>query len=151
MRFIERIAVSGAAAVIGGLAYMSLAAADHRPVIAVPGNPQVPVIVEGVDATDAVIVGEWGLYAPGRIAPRIIAPVWAAPPPGHAYYPTTGQRPRYGRQEVEGARVAPTPAPSFHRSWSAGSAAGPVTEYPPFEPPPVVVTPHGRRGVWRDR
>jgi hypothetical protein len=149
----------GVAARVGVLAGCLLGAtagqADHRPVIAVPGNSQVPVIVDGVDATYAVVVGEWGLHAPGRIAPKIIPPVVEAYP-GYApvdpgYYPATGRRPRYGRQEVEqiGDRPPPRPAQSFHRRWSAESGAGPVTEYPPFEAPPVVVSP--RRRHWPSR
>ena len=47
------------------------ARADHRPVIAVPGNPHVPVVVDGIDASFAVVTGEWGLYAPGRVAVEI--------------------------------------------------------------------------------
>jgi len=146
MQFVNRTIAATitalAAALIGAPAH-----ADHRPVIAVPGNAQVPVIMDGVDATDAVIIGDWGLYAPGRIAPKIIAPAPVLQPPPGAWYPATGHRPRYGRQEVEPIRHrrSPTGPQDFNRSWTSESGRGPVTEYPPFEPPPVTVEPRRRR------
>jgi hypothetical protein len=148
MGLIERATATGAGLLIGCLLGAAAVQADHRPVIAVPGNAQVPVIIDGVDASYAVVVGEWGLHAPGRIAPKIIPPpVVFYPgygPVDPAYYPATGRRPRYGRQEVEIGHASPRPAQSFHREWSAQSGAGPVTEYPPFEPPSVVVEPRRR-------
>jgi hypothetical protein len=121
------------------------ARADHRPVIAVPGNWQVPVIVDGAPASGAMITGDWGLYAPGRVAPEVIGPVYDPISHGRGYYPKTGKRPRTGRQEVFVPRHLPPPAPTFYRSWTTESGRGPVTEYPPFDPPPVIRAP---RDAW---
>src|SRR5687768_11559242 len=92
-----------AAVCVGALASLVAvtAHADHRPVIAVPGHPQVPAIVDGVDASYAVVVGEWGLYRAGHVVPKVIPPFVGAPAfhPGAiepAYYPATGRRPRVG-------------------------------------------------------
>ncbi len=132
--------------VIGSLSGLAGARADHQPVIAVPGHPQVPVIVNGVDATYDVVGGDWGLYAPGRVRPRVFGPPGFLAPAERGYYPATGRLPRYGRQEIEPAHRLPPPlAPTFYRSWSAESGPGPATEYPPYQPPPVVVAPRGRR------
>ena len=96
-----------------------------------------------------MVEGDWGLYAPGRVAPTIIGPVlvplWSNE---RGYFPKTGRRPRYGRQEVVAPRTLPPEAPSFYREWSAQPGRGPVTEYPPFDPPLVIVAP--RRPANRD-
>ena len=92
--------IAAFAAVLGCL-MAGPARADHRPVIAVPGNPQVPVIIDGIDASYAVVSGNWGLYAPGAVVPEIYGPVVLVPVPGdRGYFPATGRRPRYGRQEI---------------------------------------------------
>jgi hypothetical protein len=48
------------------------ARADHQPVIAIPGKPGVPVIINHQNATGAVVIGDWGLYRPGHVTPTII-------------------------------------------------------------------------------
>ena len=121
------------------------ALADHQPVIAVPGNWQVPVIVDGFPAGGAMITGDWGLYAPGRVTPEIIGPAFEPISYERGYYPRTGKRPRYGRQEVFLPRRLPPPAPSFYRAWSTESGRAPVTEYPPFDPPPIIMAPRDAR------
>jgi hypothetical protein len=115
------------------------------PVIVVPGRPGVPVIINGVDATGAVVYGDWGLARPGHGRIVIEGPVvYAAPPVAGAYYPATGHAPRYGRDEVE-PPPHPRPPTAFRRSWSAESdMTRPVTEYPPFNPPPVIMAPQQR-------
>jgi hypothetical protein len=126
------------------------ARADHQPVIAVPGNPYMPVIIDGIDASYAVVNGDWGLYAPGRIAPEVYyAPVVIPVPGDRGYFPATGRQPRYGRQEVITPRRVLPPAPDFYREWSAGSGSGPVTEYPPYAMPEVSVEPRSRQREWR--
>src|ERR1700751_4515122 len=92
------------------------ARADHQPVIAVPGNWQVPVVINGQDATMAVVEGDWGLYAPGRMAPTVYGPAWVPRwSTERGYFPATGARPRYGRQEVQAPRHLPPEAPTFYR------------------------------------
>ena len=151
MKVRNRVAASAAGVLIGCLIAVEPARADHRPVIAVPGNPEVPVVIDGVPATGALVEGDWGLYAPGRVAPRVyapafvpIAPVFVSVAPEPGYYPKTGRRPRYGRHEVFLPRHVPPPAPSFYREWSVEPSYGPVTEYPPFDPPPVILAPRRR-------
>jgi hypothetical protein len=123
----------------------AMARADHRPVIAVPGNAQAPVIINGADASFAVANGDWGLYAPGRVVPEIYGPVLVYPDPAdRGYFPATGRRPRYGRQEVNVPRRVLPRAPDFYREWSTGSRAGRVTEYPPYAAPEVMVEPRSR-------
>lgn len=130
-------AARSAAVLIAWLAGIGLARADHRPVIAVPGNWQVPVIIDGIPATGAVVNGDWGLHAPGRIAPQIFGPAVAPPNGARSYYPHAGSRPRYGRHEVSVPRRELPPAPTFYREWSTQSGNGTVTEYPPFDSPPI--------------
>src|SRR5258708_21580063 len=58
-------------------------AADSGPVIVIPGRQGMPVIINGVDVTGAVIEGDWGLYKPHMVDPKIIAhPAWI---PGRLY------------------------------------------------------------------
>jgi hypothetical protein len=119
--------------------------------IVIPGKPGVPVIINGVDASYAVVEGDWGLGS--RLQPhptvyggRTIDPV---PNVGH-YYPSAGHMPGYGRLEIEppANRRLPREAESYYRSWSAQST--PQLEVP-ANPPPVIVAPqidydwqHGR-------
>ena len=132
--------------ILAGMLAVSLygapAFADSGPVIVVPGRPGVPVIVNGVDVSGAVIYGDWGLSRPGHGELIIDGPVvYAAPWTTGGYYPSAGHAPRYGRHEIEAPR-RPRPSTSFSRSWSAEpDTTRPVTEYPPFNPPPVILAP----------
>ena len=132
---IRHHAARWAAGLTALLAVGGTAQADHRPVIAVPGNWQVPVVIDGIPATGAVVTGDWGLYAPGRVAPEILGPAFVPPNGARAYYPHGGGRPRYGRHEVSVPRRELPPAPTFYREWSSQSGGGTVTEYPPFDVP----------------
>jgi hypothetical protein len=122
-------------------------AESNGPVIAIPGRPGVPVIINGVDASYAVVEGDWGLDKGVHYQPTVYGghPVEPAPPVGH-YYPSAGHLPGYGRLEIESADK-PKPAPTFHQSWSAGSSqADPLIPPPSFNqvppyPPPVIVAP----------
>jgi hypothetical protein len=145
--------LSCAGMVLAWLAASVAAQADHQPVIAIPGNVQVPVIIDGVDASGALVYGDFGLYAPGRIPPQIVGPtVMPVEPYGHGYYPNsfgyyprTGRQPRYGRQEIDTPPRALPPAPSYHREWSASSGPGQVTTYPPYAMPDVNIDMGDRR------
>lgn len=116
------------------------------PVIVVPGKPGIPVTIYGVVVDGAVVYGDWGLARNG--GPQIIidGPVGAIENwDSRGYYPSMGRAPRVGRLEIE-----PAPRPrgntNFYREWGTGSNMdAPVTEYPPFNPPPVILAPSGRQ------
>jgi len=114
--------------------------------IVIPGRPGVPVIINGVDASYAVVEGEWGLGKGGQVQPTVYGGRTIDPVPnvGH-YYPSAGHLPGYGRLEIEppANRRLPQPAESYHQSWSAQSAPQPVQPTVPFYPPPVIVAPQG--------
>ena len=142
----------------------SALAADSGPVIVLPGRHGLPVLINGVDVTGAVLEGDWGLYSPHMVGATIIpAPVFILGPayPGRyyqgryvpgGYYPALGQEPGYGRHEIEppADRRLPPPAPSFHRSWSSHSDHAPASLDAPVQSPPLIVSPQifsgGRRG-----
>src|ERR1700730_13192743 len=69
-----RIAIVALGFVLIGAAG-ALAGADTEPVIAVPGRPGVPIIINGQDVSGAVIEGEWGL-ARGHAGITIIRPIY---------------------------------------------------------------------------
>ena len=117
--------------------------------IVVPGRPGVPVMINGIDASYAVIEGGYGLgkgvnNQPPIYGGRVIPP---EPEVGH-YYPTLGLKPAYGRLEIEppANRPLPKPAESFHQFWGAQSAPNPPTQpnaqaQVPIYPPPVIMAP----------
>jgi hypothetical protein len=128
----------------------SPAFAQREPVIVIPGKPGVPVYINGVDASYAVVEGEFGLDRPGEMAPIVTyRPLIASFPYNvPAYYPRSGRRPGYGRLEIipPANRRLPPPAPTYYRSWSSDSGAGPVTQHAPYAMPSVEVSPrYGRR------
>jgi hypothetical protein len=114
--------------------------------IVVPGRPGVPIIINNIDASYAVVEGTWGLGKNVQVQPTIYGgryvPERQPPEVGH-YYPTLGLRPGYGRLEVEppANRKLPQPAESYYRSWGAQSAPLPPQMDIPADPPPVIVAP----------
>ena len=114
--------------------------------IVIPGHPGVPIIINGVDASYAVVEGEWGLAKSEQVQPTVYGGRYVDPVPnvGH-YYPSLGHRPGYGRLEIEppANRKLPQPAESYHQSWSAQSTPQPVQPEVPFYPPPVILAPQG--------
>ena len=117
----------------------------------IPGKPGVPIFINGVDASYAVVEGDWGLLRGTQPHPTVYGGRYVDPVPnvGH-YYPSSGHLPGYGRLEVEPSanRKQPQEAESYYRSWSAHSR--PSVEIPQ-NPPPVIVAPqidydwqHGR-------
>ena len=122
------------------------ARAQTGPVIVVPGRPDVPVMINGVIANGAVVYGDWGLARPGHGQIIIEGPIaygGSFGPPG--YFPSAGRAPRVGRLEVE-PPPRRRPSTDFYRDWSVESdPRRPVTAYPPFDPPPVILAPRGRR------
>jgi hypothetical protein len=120
------------------------AMADSSPVLVIPGRPGVPIIINGVDASYAVVEGDWGLGKGVHVTPTVYGGRYVDPAPhvGH-YYPSAGHLPGYGRLEVEppANRKLPQPAESYHQSWSAQSMPQPVQPEVPFYPPPIIVAP----------
>jgi hypothetical protein len=136
----------------------SSALAQRAPVIVIPGRPDVPVYIHGIDASWGIVEGEFGLDRPNMATETVIwrpyPPTIAFPTPG--YYPADGRRPRLGRLEINPPRnrALPPPAPTYYRSWSSGSAPLPATDYAPGYTPnaPIVVAPVvGRDGPRRPR
>jgi hypothetical protein len=125
--------------IAGTVAASDSAVAQTEPVIVVPGRPGVPVMMNGVDVSGAIIEGEFGLNRPDSGYPRtVIMRYW--PPeyyrlPG-AYFPATGHKPQYGRREVipPPDRQMPVPAKRFYRDWSIESAPGPASTPAPYDP-----------------
>ena len=112
--------------------------------IVIPGRPGVPVIISGVDASYAVVVGDWGLGKGTHVQPTVYGGRYVDPVPrvGH-YYPSAGRMPGYGRLEIEppANRKLPQPAESYHQSWSAQSAPLPAQSNVPVNPPEIIYAP----------
>jgi hypothetical protein len=136
-------------ALLFSIAMTVTAGADTGPLIVIPGKPGVPVIINGRDASYAVVEGEWGLAKHFKNADRVYGgwDGYVVPAVGH-YYPTAGRTPGYGRLEIEppANRALPQPAESYSRSWSAQSAPpAPQQHYDvPEYPPPIIEAPRPR-------
>jgi hypothetical protein len=113
--------------------------ADSGPVIVIPSRPGVPVIINGQDASYAVVEGDWGLARPGAVPVTVIggSPILPNPvySPRNSYHPRYGRAPQRGRVEIEPPpdRELPEPAENFSREWSTSSDPFPVAE-PAFPP-----------------
>jgi hypothetical protein len=111
-------------------------------VIVIPGKAGVPVIINGYDASYAVVEGEFGLDRPGHMPATIVSGPLIIPRERYyrSYFPAFGRRPGYGRREIEPPpnRRLPPPAPSYRRSWGAESMALPAATEP-FEQPQINV------------
>jgi hypothetical protein len=159
-----RIAILALSFVLWGGA-IAHAGADSAPVIVVPGRPGIPIMINGRDATGAVVEGDWGL-AREQIGVTVIRP----PPigrlstrdpacwnglcgsPGARYFPGTGRPPPVGRLEIlpPANRALPPPAESYYRFWGIESAPLPPTIEPPhYDIPPLVIGPQRDRDAGR--
>jgi hypothetical protein len=122
--------------------------AESVSVVVIPGRAGVPIIINGIDASYAVVEGDWGLDKNVRVPVTVYGGRYIDPVPnvGH-YYPSAGHQPGYGRLEIEppANRKLPAPPEIFRQSWSAQSAPQPVQPEVPFYPPPVIVAPQGGR------
>jgi hypothetical protein len=130
------------------------ALADSGPVIVIPGRPGVPIIINGVDASYAVVEGDWGLARRVHVQPTVYGGRYVDPEPhvGH-YYPSLGHAPGYGRLEIEppANRKLPPRAESFHQSWSVRSDPTPAQSDIPQAPPAVIFAPEiGSSGLPQD-
>jgi hypothetical protein len=114
--------------------------------IVVPGRPGVPIIINNIDASYAVVEGTWGLGKNVQVQPTIYGgryvPDRQPDDVGH-YYPSMGTRPGYGRLEIEPPknRKLPQPAESYYQNWQVHSAPLPPQVDVPADPPPVIVAP----------
>lgn len=119
------------------------ASADSGPVIVIPGRPGIPIIINGIDASYAVVEGDWGLARSIHVQPTVYGGRYVNPEPhvGH-YYPSLGHAPGYGRLEIEppANRKLPPRAESFHQSWSAHSDPIPAQSDIP-QTPDVILAP----------
>jgi hypothetical protein len=142
MGFRPSLSIGLVCAVFGGAAAY---ADDKGPVLVIPGRPGIPVVINGYDASYTIVEGDWGLARPGQVSPVIVNGPLITPAPYYTgrYYPHLGQRPGYGRREVEppADRRRPPPAPSFYREWGAESQQLPATIPPDYPPTPLVVAP----------
>lgn len=118
--------------------------ADGGAAIVRPGRPDVPIIINGIDASHAVVEGDWGLARGVHVQPTIYGGRAVDPMPrvGH-YFPSSGALPGYGRLEVEPPANArkPEPAESYVRNYSAQSAPPAAPLDVPFDPPPLIAAP----------
>jgi hypothetical protein len=123
--------------------------------IVIPGRPGVPIIINGIDASYAVVESDWGLAKNVHMQPTVYGGRYVDPLPnvGH-YYPSLGRQPGYGRLEIEppANRKLPQPAESYHQSWTAQSAPPQAQPEIPFYPPPVIIAPqqNGDAGMPQD-
>jgi hypothetical protein len=122
--------------------------------IVIPGRPGVPIIIDGIDASYAVVEGEFGLGKGMHWQPTVYGGRYydVEPSVGH-YYPSAGHMPGYGRLEIEppANRKLPHPAQSYDRSWSAQSAPPQAQPEVPLYPPPGIVAPqNGYKGPPRE-
>jgi hypothetical protein len=136
--------------VAGLLAAGTPAQAQGVSSVVIPGKAGVPVIIDGFDASFCVVESELGLDRPGLLPPAIIECPLIVRGRGRgssSYYPARGQRPGYGRLEIEppANRRLPPPAPSFYREWSSQSDPLPASLDPPAQVGPIVVQPTLRR------
>ena len=121
-----------------------VARADGGPVIVIPSRPGIPIVIQGVDASYAVVEGDWGLSRPGHGVVTVIGGMPVLPNPVYhqrrTYHPRFGYPPQRGRFEIEPPpdRAPPEPAETFSRSWSTLSAPPPVH---PLAPPASEVSP----------
>jgi hypothetical protein len=127
------------------IAMTSTALAGEGFDLVIPGRPGVPVIINGIDVSYAVVEGQFGLGKGINFQPTIYGGRYVdyAPNVGH-YYPSSGHLPGYGRLEIEppANRRLPQPAESYHQSWSAQSAPLPAQQPEvPLYPPPVIMAP----------
>ncbi|BAM90596.1 signal peptide [Bradyrhizobium oligotrophicum S58] len=131
-----------ALAILIGAASPSLASEGFD--IVIPQRPGVPVIINGIDASYAVVEGQTSLGKGPWMQPTLYGgrPVEPEPHVGH-YYPTLGATPGYGRMEIEPPpdRKLPKPAESYSRSWGAQSEMQPAEPAVPMYPPAVILAP----------
>jgi hypothetical protein len=92
-------------------------------VIVIPSRPGVPIMINGIDASYAVVEGDWGLARSVHVQPTIYGGRLIDPDPRvGGYFPSAGHAPGYGRAEIEPPQRRRRNT-SYSRSWGAQSAA----------------------------
>ena len=116
----------------GFIALGALPASAGNVSLVVPNRSDVPIIINGVDASWAVIEGDWGLARGIHVQPTIYGGRLVDPEPhvGH-YFPSNGEAPGYGRLEIEPPTRRSRRTESYFRSYSAESAPPRVPEASP--------------------
>lgn len=103
--------------------------AQTGPQIVIPNRPDVPIILNGVDASFAVVEGDWGLARSVHVQPTIYGGREVEPLFVGRYFPSAGHAPAYGRLEIE-----PPPrrrsSTTYRRSWTAQSETPRPAEQP---------------------
>ena len=141
-----------ALAILIGTALPALA--DEGFDIVIPGRPGVPIIINGIDASYAVVEGDWGLGKGVHVQPTIYGGRYVDPAPnvGH-YYPSAG----IGRATAVSKSSRPPTAGcrSPRRAIINPGRRNPPRrrQQPeiPFFPPPVIVAPqNGDAGMPQD-
>jgi len=122
------------------LAATSSALAQSGPQVVIPNRSDVPIIINGVDASFAVVEGDWGLARSIHVQPTVYGGRPVEPLYVGRYFPSAGSSPGYGRLEIEPPprRRAST---HYHRSWNAQSE--PPREPPPSSPLMIQASPNG--------
>jgi hypothetical protein len=116
------IAAAGFAALAVAPAY----GGDTAPSIVIPSRPGIPVVINGRDASYAVVEGDWGLARPGHVPVTVYggSPIRPNPvyEPRNRYIPRYGHAPPRGRNEAEPpGHAGAEPAEGFSRNWSSSS------------------------------
>jgi hypothetical protein len=147
LRLAVAILIGMSSAALNSAGFSSAAWAEGFEIV-IPGRPGVPIIVNGIDVSYAVLEGGYGLGKGVNNQPTIYG--GRLPPElevGH-YYPSLGLKPAYGRLEIEppANRKLPKPAESYHDSVHSQSMPLPATipnpqADVPFYPPPVILAP----------
>ena len=112
------------------------ARADSGPVIVIPSRPGVPVVINGRDASYAVVEGDWGLSRPGAVPVTVIGGSPLLPNEVYrrrnsTFRDTAARRSAAAtRSSPPADRALPEPAESFSRSWSTSSDVAPVNDTP---------------------
>ena len=104
--------------------------------IVVPNRPDVPIIINGIDASWAVVEGDWGLARGIHVQPTIYGGRAVDPDPHvGGYFPSDGKTPGYGRREIDPPLRRPRRAESYYRSYTAQSDPPRSTDIPMLEAP----------------
>ena len=115
---------------------VSPALAQSGPQLVVPNRPDVPIIINGVDASYAVVEGDWGLARSVHVQPTVYGGRAVEPLYVGRYFPTAGHAPAYGRLEIE-PPARRRPSTNYSRSWSAQSEP-PLAVETPSSPPLII-------------